>query len=1424
MRNQLILIFSILTLSLHAQSLDKNFTASVVPKEAMTTSQLDAIVGNATSTPSITISTPRSNENFAANQSITLSPGAHLTGSVSLKIENLTLVDDDFLSSITYYDGLGRPIQDVAIRQTPNGKDIVQHYEYDEAGRSSKSYLPFPTTQNSGNFVENPIGLVTTYYDDKYGDSNPYAQRRFELSPLNRVEEIAEPGESWKLNPALSTDHTKKLSYSTNSKKEVNFYSINSDGTLTSGFYDENELSKNTIKNENWQPSDGKLNTKEIFTDKNGRIIAEVIYEDNGSTLGNSAEKLVTNYIYDDLGRLKFILPPKASARAFGELNASGSFSWNYTKLLPDYFPGGGGGSASASIQNNILRISASAGFNSSTLKEGRIAFLHSGIPNIELGLIIPGVQASSNYLAYIEDGYFCIKRNGYPTSVTTLGFSFEVPVGNISFPTDNEVVLDLAYQYEYDDYNREIGQKVPGKKWEYVIYDQLDRPILTQDANLRANNLWLFTKFDAFGRVVYSGKYSSTKSRKDLQTDVDNFFSSSSNKSNIEKRQSSSVSIGGVSINYSNNAFPTTGITEVLGVNYFDDYNFNDPNKPNTPTNIEGQAVTTKTKGLPTANWIKTLGSNSWTKSYIYYDKKGRSIKTYTKNYLGGFTSLASKLDFRGKTIENITEHKKVSNSNLLTVTDNFDYDHSERVIAQHQKINDQQEEHIASYEYDELGMLYNKGVGGISSTNPLQNIAYKYNIRGWLTEINNVDNLGDDLFAFKIKYDQTAEGQASALARYNGNASQTIWRSKFDNSKRAYSYTYDNLNRLKIAEYVQGNNLNESLGLYSTTISGYDANGNILGLSRKGVNPNTSAPTTIDALQYKYDNGNRLINIQDTALPFTGFTDRNNALGDYEYDDNGNLIKDGNREISKIHYNHLDLVSRIDFTDGKQLLFTYNSAGEKLAKTYVAGGSPKSTYYLSGFQYENNTLKFFPISEGYAYNTSSSNNHSFKYAYTFTDHIGNVRLSYTDTNSDNTITTNEIISNSGYYPLGMIHSGQLLSGIASSYSYSFQGKEMQNEHNLGIYDFGSRMYYPGLGRWMNTDPQNQFGSPYLAMGNNWIIGIDPNGEIFVIDDVIVGLVTGIGNVVGQAIAGNIDSWGDGFAYFGIGFGAGLTATYTGGLGTAAILAAGNSAYGQYDQTGTIDPTQLLFDTGFGALTAGVGNYFGGVIQTQFSGAFSGIKNQLLRDLTVQMSAQATTGFVLGTGFSLATGNSLEDSFDSGLQGFATGLATGALTAAHQNTTKYINKQQRAQKIEEIKTQRAEQAQTQNNPTTTEQNKPRALTLGEMDRIAGGDASNISLNYDRLQGPSYREFSGTVKPNSGTGTPNSVYEYLTPNGKPISRHFYNDSGKVEFEINFKPHNMRAVHGHFNSIPGNISSGHLPQNHVPFVKIPLRFW
>ncbi|MFL9835855.1 RHS repeat-associated core domain-containing protein, partial [Chryseobacterium sp. ST-37] len=57
------------------------------------------------------------------------------------------------------------------------------------------------------------------------------------------------------------------------------------------------------------------------------------------------------------------------------------------------------------------------------------------------------------------------------------------------------QTVLDnLCYQYRYDGRNRLVEKKLPGKGWEYMVYDKADRLIMTRDANLEQKGKWLIT------------------------------------------------------------------------------------------------------------------------------------------------------------------------------------------------------------------------------------------------------------------------------------------------------------------------------------------------------------------------------------------------------------------------------------------------------------------------------------------------------------------------------------------------------------------------------------------------------------------------------------------------------------------------------------------------------------------------------------------------------------------------------------------------------------------------------------------------------------------------------------------------------------------------------------------------------------------
>jgi hypothetical protein len=150
----------------------------------------------------------------------------------------------------------------------------------------------------------------------------------------------------------------------------------------------------------------------------------------------------------------------------------------------------------------------------------------------------------------------------------------------------------------------------------------------------------WLITKYDAFNRVVYTGWVKGTVSIADRKTMQD----VNDKATTISESKQTSGTIDTVTAYYSNAVAPTS--FKLLTVNYYDNYTI--PNV-STVTIVDGQTVATAVKGLATGSWTRVATTTTETKgetSYILYDVKYHPIRSYTSNYLGGYTGTDSKLD----------------------------------------------------------------------------------------------------------------------------------------------------------------------------------------------------------------------------------------------------------------------------------------------------------------------------------------------------------------------------------------------------------------------------------------------------------------------------------------------------------------------------------------------------------------------------------------------------------------------------------------------------------------------------------------------------------------------------------------------------------------------------------------------------------
>ncbi|AZA61301.1 DUF6443 domain-containing protein [Chryseobacterium indoltheticum] len=675
------------------------------------------------------------------------------------------------------------------------------------------------------------------------------------------------------------------------------------------------------------------------------------------------------------------------------------------------------------------------------------------------------------------------------------------------SIATLNETTLNnLCYQYRYDGRSRLVEKKLPGKGWEYMVYDKVDRLVATQDPNQKLLNKWLFTKYDKFGRVLYTGISIDNGDRNAVQTWVTNTYG-------INVETAGTYTQSGLQIYYANTAYPQN-IESILSVNYYDSYLTGDP----FPTMVYDQIVLpsdvqqygVSTKGLPVSSFVKNIQDDNWTKTYMYYDLKGRLIREYSQNHLGGYTNIEKRIDFSGNPNIILTQHKRLSTDTEKVIVENFTYDHQNRLLTHTHQVDSNAVEYLAQNEYNELSQLKNKKVGGTSANSPLQQVDYQYNIRGWVKQINNPNDLSNgDLFGYRINYNSPSTGYWTQ--RYNGNISEIDWATQSDNVLRRYVYMYDSLNRLTGGYYLEPNSSIVWAGTFNENYT-YDLNGNITKLVRTGKSPvSQTTSLTIDDLTYVY-NGNKLNSVSDAAQNSSGYPIGGNMIS---YDDNGNMTNHMDKNISKIEYNHLNLPTLVNAVvgggwlpgldaEGPRHTYKYKANGTKYAKR-VDNISPymqefTEVDYLDGFQYERkytkmNTaqnpydtgivLKFAPTSEGY-FDFEKN-----KYIYNYSDHLGNTRLSYFHNGS-----SIEVLEENNYYPFGLKHEGY--NGLAGnpSYQYKYNGKELQE---TGMYDYGARFYMPDIGRWGVVDPlaeQYRRNSTYNYAVNNPIRFIDPDGR----------------------------------------------------------------------------------------------------------------------------------------------------------------------------------------------------------------------------------------------------------------------------------------------------------------------------------------
>lgn len=462
-----------------------------------------------------------------------------------------------------------------------------------------------------------------------------------------------------------------------------------------------------------------------------------------------------------------------------------------------------------------------------------------------------------------------------------------------------------------------EVQRSATPKRFSYTNYDYLGR--LTESGE--------YTRPAGAGGYVFEPHTTATPASLSVLNIIDNNFT-------VPVDQVSGANYTGVS--YKLDAAHCSEYTFIT-------YDIPGSGSPAVQLNLYGQV--SKTQNATATTWYSydEFGQLTWTKQLI----SGLGTKTidYTYDYFGNVTQVA----YQAGQPDKFYHH--------------YEYDKNNRLVNTYTSFDGANKTLQAKYLYYLHGPLKR-----VELANNLQGIDYVYTIDGALKSINHSDVANDpgkdgdgngfskDVFGEMLSYydnDYTGASYAAGNVttagianNYNGLIKSSTWFTPVDNgaSRKAYGYTYDSRYQLQNAQFgtvtsAAGNYTAAlSASAYNENIPGYDKNGNIQNLVRKGKTGNT-----LGSYGYTYTpSTNKVATI----------TNSGNAMMSYTYNAIGQMTQQVEAGVAtlKVAYNAYGLVKEVrDGTDKLTVSYDYDDRGDRVKNTtYTSGSASKNTFYV--------------------------------------------------------------------------------------------------------------------------------------------------------------------------------------------------------------------------------------------------------------------------------------------------------------------------------------------------------------------------------------------------------------------------------------------------------------------------------------------
>lgn len=229
-------------------------------------------------------------------------------------LSDAQLTDSRTMRTVSYFDGLGRPVGECVLGAGGSGEDIYTLIDYDERGLEIRRWQPVPLQATNGALPTSDDFAASSA--SFYGDERAFTATAYEPSALRRPESVIAAGNVLRKHPSRTS-----YTYNTASGDlALQRYELVGGLIKNRGYY-----APSTLRVTESSDADGRRVI--VFEDSEGVKLCRRLITDDGTYAD-------TRWIYDIYGDLRFVLMPEIA----NSMGASAGINQSTVKAHSYYY------------------------------------------------------------------------------------------------------------------------------------------------------------------------------------------------------------------------------------------------------------------------------------------------------------------------------------------------------------------------------------------------------------------------------------------------------------------------------------------------------------------------------------------------------------------------------------------------------------------------------------------------------------------------------------------------------------------------------------------------------------------------------------------------------------------------------------------------------------------------------------------------------------------------------------------------------------------------------------------------------------------------------------------------------------------------------------------------------------------------------